>query len=269
MSADYFEKKYTPEQLAEARAATAARNKAAKERAASLMDKAVARVPKTAVAAPDNPAEIEKRWNAMVGRLRKTANNITNNLYTFQWSLGQEVDNMKTKPHFWGSHSVLELAKELDLSDSSVHNAHRFFTIFSEEELKWLKDNNVPWRKVLAILPVTSKAQRQKLLADIQAGLSFAELQKRLKKLALAASSSGSGGGKGSNKTAQIFGKVGTQLQRFCEESLSEFEDYLGIHRKMSEDEQTDKSKANLVTAVEWAKKARDKLDAFINKNKL
>lgn len=78
------------------------------------------------------------------------------------WNIGRQAWIVSAGAKY-GSHSIEEFAKDLDMSMSSVYTARNFYSKYSLDAVHRLIDNNLSYRKIVMLLGCNDELERDKL----------------------------------------------------------------------------------------------------------
>lgn len=115
-------------------------------------------------------------WDKGIARLRKQRDSLAGGILQYRYATGQfalavseDLNNEEGKRKY-GSHTVGDIAAELQESPSTIYSCITFVNQVTPDELKQLIEKGWAWRAVTALLTVEDPKKRKKLQQQYERG---------------------------------------------------------------------------------------------------
>lgn len=121
----------------------------------------------------------EARWQKITDALLNRRRSVAHDLLQYYFDVGNlaaDVVAAKSKTadqrlvNKYGKRTIDELAKALEVSDSTVYLCLRFGRTFDRQQLAELQKNEWPWRSVITLMTVENIEERREKQLEYQAG---------------------------------------------------------------------------------------------------
>lgn len=215
------------------------------------------------------PSDVEQRWASMIEDLKRRKYEAASGVLQYRYDVGKlaiqlsEDKSRELEGRMYGSHTTADICVALGESNSQLSGSVKFVRYCDERELDSLKQHQLPWRAVAALISVNDRKKYESLKKKFIEGKieKSDELRKLVKEVNAGEKASGVKKRGGGTSMATTFKALVTNLEQATSERvpnvIKALRDYAKAAQEMSSD--------GVATCNEALKQAR-KLSTIMRK---
>lgn len=200
-------------------------------------------------------SKAEHAYYEKVVRFRREEKSLYKAALLTYWDKGSFLDDMLKDPKKYGNRTAEKFAADMNVSESSVRQYHRFACLYERDRAVELAGRKMTWFATTKLLSVASEAERAKLEDGVLNGkIGVDALSEAVKKINRAAKEKQSKAGKkvdrrGGQSLKSLFDSV-SQMSDKLQEKLSEFSEGFKAFNQLSKDKQKPEARTSMKAAA-------------------
>ena len=129
----------------------------------------------------------EARYASVVKEFQGRFTKLSKGVLQIYWDIGIHLTSLTDKPGYFGSHTVGDIGRDLNLSGETLRAAMRFNRAYTKVQLAGLQSRRISWHNTIILLAVDNVEKRTEMETDLASGkLKSKDLPEMVKKITTA-----------------------------------------------------------------------------------